>query len=104
MEADDTHDSDEQPDVCLGELVADEVVLAGEHLLQPVERREQRLHSRLVRLLRRRKPGFVHAVCREHERRDQQHTQRGGTEFFALLTVSYTHSLTSSISLRCAAG
>ena len=55
-------DRDEEAHVRLSEAAADEVVLAREHLLKPVEGREERHNSGLVRLLGRRKPGFVHAI------------------------------------------
>jgi hypothetical protein len=46
------NDGREEPDVCLGELVPDDVLLAAlEDLLEAVERLEQRLDRGLVRLL-----------------------------------------------------
>ena len=57
-------DSDEEPDVRLRELAADEIVLALQDLLEPVERLEERHDRRLVRLLRRREARLVHPVYR----------------------------------------
>ena len=57
-------DGDEEADIRLGEPVADQVVLAREHLLEPVERLEERDDRRLVRLLRRREARLVHPVYR----------------------------------------
>ena len=55
-----------QPDVGLGDLVAEPVGAlggrGGEVRLGPVERLEQRRHVALVRLLRRREPALVHPV------------------------------------------
>ena len=60
------NDGDEQPDVRFRELAADEIVLAVQNLLEPVERLEERDDGCLVRLLRRREAGLVHAVCRKN--------------------------------------
>ena len=91
-----TYDGDEEADVSLSEAVADEVILPCEYLLETIEGVEDRHDGSFVRLLRCRKAGFIHAVwsllsAYDHKKDEMRHV---------LLTVSYTHSLSSSISLR----
>ena len=55
-------DGDEEADVGLGELVADEVIFAFEDGLEAVERGEEREDGGFVGFLRRGEAGLVHAV------------------------------------------
>lgn len=57
-----TYDGGEEANVGLGEAIADEVVFAGEHFLEPVERLEERVDGSFIRGLRAREPRLVHAV------------------------------------------
>ena len=57
-----TYNSDKEADIGFGEAVTDKVVLALEHLLDAVERLEERDNGRFVRFLRRCKPGLVHTI------------------------------------------
>lgn len=58
-----THESSEEPDVRLGELVArNELLPAVQNFLELVEALEERYDVALVRLLSRREPALVHAV------------------------------------------
>jgi hypothetical protein len=57
-----THDSNKETDVGFGEAVADEVLLALEHLLDAAERLEERDDGGFVCLLRGGESGLVHAI------------------------------------------
>ena len=59
-----TYDGDEETDVGFGELVPDEGVFPVEHLLETIERVEDRDDGGFVGLLTGCEAGLVHAVCR----------------------------------------
>jgi len=57
-----TNDRHKQPDIRLCKRIPDEIVLAGQHLLEAIETLKERVHRLLVRLLRSREPSLVHAI------------------------------------------
>lgn len=57
------NDCDKESNVGLSELISDEVVLAPEHLLESIERLEERVDGLLVCALCRRESSLVHTIC-----------------------------------------
>ena len=92
-----TYNCNKESHVCLGEAVADQIVFAVEHLLEAVERLEERGNSCLVRRLRRREARLVHTICSGCSAYAMLLVIRGCDVLF---TVSYTQVLISSISAR----
>jgi len=62
------HDRDKEPDIRLCQCIADEIVLAGQHLLEAVQTVKERVHRLVVRLLRSREPGLVYAIWKKSGR------------------------------------
>jgi hypothetical protein len=84
MQANDSHDSDPQPDICLGQPVPDKAFFTGKHFLEFVEGLEQGDDRLLVGPLAPGESCFIHTIWKTRLNAHDENTKKRAL----LLTVS----------------